>query len=97
MGSSRRRNARNRSTEALSDLASIRRFLSERNPVAAIELTLRLSNAMASLELMPLRGCLGLVVGTRELLAVPPYVITYRVARNHVEIARVWHVAQARI
>lgn len=84
------------SPEALADLASIRVYLSERNPVAAIALTTRLSDAMFSLENMPLRGRPGLVAGTRELLNVVPYVITYRVTPEQVEIVRVWHGAQDR-
>ncbi len=84
------------SPEALSDLESIRVFLEERSPVAAIAITARLSEAMLSLEAMPLRGRLGLVAGTRELLNVPPYVITYRVSTERVEIVRVWHIAQHR-
>ena len=84
------------SSEALTDLASIRAFLTERNPMAAIGITARLSEAMQSLEAMPLRGRVGLVAGTRELLSVAPYVITYRVLSERVEIIRVWHVAQDR-
>jgi plasmid stabilization system protein ParE len=84
------------SPEALSDLESIRVYLEERSPVAAIAITARLSEAMLSLEAMPLRGRLGLVAGTRELLNVPPYVITYRVSTERVEIVRVWHIAQHR-
>jgi plasmid stabilization system protein ParE len=84
------------SPEALSDLESIRVYLEERSPVAAIAITARLSEAMLSLEAMPLRGRLGLVAGTRELLNVPPYVITYRVSTERVETVRVWHIAQHR-
>ena len=84
------------SPEALADLASIRTYLTERNPVAAIALTTRLSDAMFSLEDLPLHGRPGLLAGTRELFNVPPYIITYRVTPDGVEIIRVWHVAQAR-
>jgi plasmid stabilization system protein ParE len=84
------------SPEALSDLESIRAFLEERSPVTAIAITARLSEAMFSLEAMPLRGRQGLVPGTRELLNVPPYVITYRVSPERVEVIRVWHIAQDR-
>lgn len=84
------------SPEALADLASIRAYLETRNPAAALALAARLSDAMFSLETMPLRGRQGLIAGTRELLAVPPYVITYRVTPQVVQIARVWHVARSR-
>jgi plasmid stabilization system protein ParE len=84
------------SPEALSDLESIRAFLEECSPVTAIAITARLSEAMFSLEAMPLRGRQGLVPGTRELLNVPPYVITYRVSPERVEVIRVWHIAQDR-
>ncbi len=84
------------SPEALADLAAIRAYPDERNPVTAIAQTSRLSEAMFSLEAMPLRGRPGLIAGTRELLNVPPYVITYRVTLQAVQIVRVWHVAQTR-
>ena len=84
------------SPEALADLASIRAYLAERNPVAAIAVTVQLSDAMFSLEDMPSRGRPGLLAGMRELLNVRPYVITYRVKPSGVEIIRVWHMAQTR-
>ncbi len=83
------------SPEALEDLASIRAYLAERNLVAALALTARLSDAMFSLEDMSSRGRPRLLAGLREL-HVPPHVITYRVSSDRVQIVRVWHVAQAR-
>ena len=80
------------SPEALEDLGSIRAYLTERSPVAAIALTARLSDAMFSLEDMPSRGRPGLISGTREL-HVSSHVITYRVSPLGVQIIRIWHVA----
>ena len=84
------------SREALADLESIRAYLNARSPVAAVALTQRLADAMVSLEEMPMRGRPGLVDGTRELVNVAPFVVTYRVTQERVEIVRVWHKAQER-
>jgi plasmid stabilization system protein ParE len=45
---------------------------------------------------MPERGRPGLVIGTREITTVWPYVIVYRVTAMDVEIIRIWHGAQER-
>lgn len=47
--------------------------------------------------MFPRRGRPGALPGRRELAAVRPYVIVYRVlARDTVDILRVWHAAQDR-
>jgi plasmid stabilization system protein ParE len=48
------------------------------------------------LEYLPERGRPGLVQGTREITAIWPYVIVYRITPHAVEIVRVWHGAQDR-
>jgi plasmid stabilization system protein ParE len=48
------------------------------------------------LEHLPERGRPGLVAGTRELVALWPYVIVYRVFEDSVEVIRIWHGAQDR-
>jgi plasmid stabilization system protein ParE len=50
-----------------------------------------------SLVRFPRRGRPGRLAGTRELMAIHPYLIVYRVAgADMVTILRVWHAAQER-
>jgi hypothetical protein len=50
-----------------------------------------------SLETFPRRGRIGRVVGTRELVALHPYVLVYQVTSSgEVTIVNVWHGAQDR-
>ena len=47
--------------------------------------------------MFPRRGRLGKVTGTRELVAIYPYIIVYEVIKNDdVVILNVWHGAQSR-
>lgn len=83
---------------ARDDRRRITAWLAERNPAAAIRVTRALLAAADSLAVLPEKGRPGRVPGTRELSAVPPYVIVYRVERDArlVRVLRVWHTAQDR-
>ena len=81
---------------ARQDLERVRAYVAEFNPWAANRLAVQLLAAADSLEHFPRRGRLGIEAGTRELVAVPPYVIVYRIALR-VEIVRIWHSAQSRL
>lgn len=81
---------------ALNDLAGIRAYIGERNPAAASRIAVQLLAACDRLEYLPERGRPGLVQGTREITAIWPYVIVYRITPHAVEIVRVWHGAQDR-
>lgn len=81
---------------ALTDLAHIHQYIGQENPHAATRVAVQLVAACDRLEYLPERGRPGLVPGTRELTAIWPYVIVYRVAVSTVEILRVWHGAQDR-
>ncbi len=83
--------------EALADLRHIRRYIADHNPEAASRIAVQLVAVCDRLEFFPNRGRLGLVAGTRELVAIRPYVIVYRVGADTVEILRVWHGAQNRV
>ena len=83
------------SAAALADLQRIRSYIADFNPWAASRLAVQVLAAAESLERLPRRGRLGLEPGSRELVAVYPYVIVYRVT-DVVEISRVWHGAQSR-
>jgi len=82
---------------AHSDVARIARHIAEENPIAARQVARELLLAGDSLTMFPRRGRAGLLPGTRELVAYPPYVLVYRVSdAGDVTIVRVWHAAQQR-
>jgi plasmid stabilization system protein ParE len=83
---------------ALADRDAIIAYLELLNPHAAANLLRALVLAGDSLALFPNRGRLGLAAGTRELVAVSPYLVVYEVdqAAQIVRILRVWHGAQNR-
>jgi len=83
---------------ALADIEHITRHISEENPRAASKVARELLLAGDSLALFPYRGRLGLASGTRELVAIWPYLIVYELndKADEVIILRVWHGAQER-
>lgn len=82
---------------ALADLAKLARHVAAENPLAAQRVARELLLAGDSLEVFPRRGRPGRAAGTRELVAVRPYVLVYEVAEDgSVAILRVWHAAQDR-
>lgn len=83
---------------ALADRDAIVAYLEGRNATAAIELLQSLVLAGESLSFFPHRGRPGQAPGTRELVAVRPYLLVYEVdaATDTVRILRVWHGAQER-
>ncbi len=83
-------------TVALADIGRIVAHIAKENPVAARRVAQELVVAGDSLDWFPNRGRPGVVAGTRELVAVRPYIIVYRVAHDTIRILRVWHSAQDR-
>jgi toxin ParE1/3/4 len=81
---------------ALADIRRILDYIAAENPAAARRIAQELVLAGDSLELFPQRGRAGLVPGTRELVAIRPYVVVYEVAAENVRILRIWHSAQDR-
>jgi plasmid stabilization system protein ParE len=81
---------------AIADLQAIRDHIGVENPAAANRIAVQIVAACDRLEHLPERGRPGLVAGTRELVAIWPYVIVYRITPQAVEILRVWHGAQDR-
>lgn len=84
----------NRATESL---IAIHNHIADDNPAAAKRAALRVRVATERLAMFPLSGRLGEVAGTRELI-VPgtPYIVTYRIMGEEVQILRVFHNAQQR-
>jgi toxin ParE1/3/4 len=83
--------------QAIEDIARITRYIATENPVAAVRVARELLVAGDSLVTFPRRGRPGSLPGRRELVALLPYVIVYRVlADDTVDILRIWHAAQDR-
>jgi len=82
--------------DALLDVARHISYIDQFNPIAATALARHLLDAGNALKAFPHRGRAGTEPGTRELVAVHPYVIVYDIGRNEVKILRVWHGAQQR-
>lgn len=78
---------------AVADVAAHTAYLDQFNVIASSELAISLFAAGDSLSSLPNRGRPGRIRGTRELVAVYPYLIVYEVGRETVHILRVWHGA----
>jgi toxin ParE1/3/4 len=76
--------------QAVSDLAEIEDFITQDKPHAAERVANHLLSSVEHLAEFPQLGKLGRRPGTRELI-VPPYVITYRLRPERLEILSVWH------
>ena len=80
--------------EALSDLAQITAYISERNPVAARSLNRLIVEQADLLGEHPLLFRPGRILGTRELVVHPNYIVVYRLTSSVVEILNVLHSRQ---
>lgn len=82
---------------ALKDLGSVREFIAQDNPKAAMEVAGHIRETVKILAVTPGAGRPGRLPETRELLIRgTPYFIPYRVdsARKTVELLRVMHFAR---
>lgn len=78
---------------ATADLVAIAGYIAQFSPASARRISLQLKEAAASLSTQPDRG--RLVDGdVRELAAVRPYIIRYRVSAGAVRILRIRHSAR---
>lgn len=85
------------SPQALGDVSRIAAYIAAENPVAAARVARELLVAGDSLAVFPQRGRPGKLPGRRELVAVRPYIVVYRIMPGPVvDILRVWHAAQDR-
>ena len=75
---------------AVDDLKSIRDYIGQFNPAAAARVAERLVTTADSLEEFADRGRAA-ANSTRELLAVWPYIIRYRIEAERVVILRIRH------
>lgn len=80
---------------ALDDLAAIIRFIAEDDPAAALARAAAIREGVDRLlATFPAGGRVGRWAETRELV-LPPYVITYRMTEDALEILAVLHSRQA--
>ncbi len=75
------------------DRQKIIAYIREDSPQAALNVGQILIETAAVLDTMPMLGRVGNVAGTRELVALPNYIIIYRVVNGMSEILRIKHAA----
>ena len=76
--------------QAITDLAEIEVYIEQDKPLAAERVAAHLLSSVEHLAEFPHLGRQGRRPRTRELV-IPPYVITYRLHAQHLEILSVWH------
>jgi addiction module RelE/StbE family toxin len=84
------------SAAALRDVAQHVTYIDQFNPSAANSVARHILDAGNGLRIFSHRGRPGRIAGTRELVAVYPYILVYEIERDQVRILRVWHGAQRR-
>jgi len=78
------------SPTALRDIESLRSYVADDSPLAAIATVERILSAIEALPRRPEMGRAGRVTGTRELI-VFPYVVAYRLKGGAIEIVAILH------
>ena len=82
---------------AADDLQQIYDYLLANQPQLARSTVVELREAVRSLRTFPNRGHTGREEGTRELLHRRlPYILSYRVQQDALEILHIWHPSQDR-
>ncbi len=79
---------------AIEDLAAITTYIADRNPAAASKLNARLQDDADLLGELPAIYRRGPVVGTRQFVSHPNFILIYRVTTVAVEILNVVHSRQ---
>lgn len=82
------------SEPALDDLAVIIGYIAERNPRAAEALLNRIESAVLPASDHPYLFPAGRVLGTREIVAHPNYIVVYCVKIDCIEVLSVLHSRQ---
>ena len=82
------------SDEATTDLVDIIDYIEQHNPIAAQSLHAAIVQSAENLPLMPYLFRLGRVVGTREHVVHPNYIVVYQVGDDAIDILRVLHSRQ---
>ncbi|WP_263079139.1 type II toxin-antitoxin system RelE/ParE family toxin [Endozoicomonas sp. Mp262] len=79
---------------ARNDLLAIVDYISDDNPVAALQLKDDLQTKAEKLMDFPKLGRSGRVEGTRELVAWGNYILVYKESETTIRILRILHAAQ---
>jgi len=79
---------------ARDDRRTIREYIAQDNPAAAVELDEQLSVRVNQLTEQPDIGRPGRVVGTRELVIHRHYIVIYDVVAEKVQVLRVLHTSR---
>ena len=79
---------------ALANLAAIVEYIEKDNAERAKSFALEIQAKTSNLAKFPGMGRPGRVIGTRELVIHPNYIIPYRMRGDVIEILRVQHVAR---
>ena len=80
--------------DALADLRRITFYIGQRNYPAALRLRELMENSAEKLPLHPYYNRPGRVLGTREAVVHPNYILIYRVRRDYVRSLAVLHSRQ---
>jgi addiction module RelE/StbE family toxin len=80
--------------KATANLANIIEYIAERNIFAASNLQEHIERVISELPKHPYLYRVGKVVGTREIVVHPNYVVVYRVRPAIIEIIAVLHTRQ---
>ena len=78
---------------ARAQLLQITNFISDRNPVAALELNQAIEASVLALSRRPHLYRPGRVIGTREMVVHPNYLVVYQVT-DSVRVLSVLHARQ---
>lgn len=78
------------SGQAIADLAEIEQYIEQDKPQAAGRVAAHLVGSVEHLAEFPQLGKAGPRPGTRDLIN-PPYVISYRIRSERLEILSIWH------
>jgi addiction module RelE/StbE family toxin len=80
---------------AARDLEEISEYIRSDRPAAARHVAQSLFDAANSLTLLPGRGRMGRIPGTRELIVVGlPYIIVYKISDAAIHVLRIYHGAR---
>ena len=80
---------------AARDLEEISEYIRKDRPIATGAVSQSLFDAANSLSLLPGRGRVGRIPGTRELVVSGlPYIVVYRLTSTAVQILRIYHGAR---
>ncbi len=69
-------------------------FIEAENPSAAIAMDANVDKQLLQLALHPKLGCPGRIVGTREFIVHPRYMIIYDIKADHIRVLRLLHTAR---